>query len=207
VRAAASLSRNTDIRVLLVGDARTLEPALARSGADAARIEVLHAPDAVAMDEHPAHAAQRPDTSLALAAHAVAEGRAQALVSAGNTGALLPLAARDSAPSRRRTAFAAVYPTLPPAHNPDLALLDVGANLHARRKTCRLATMGATCTSHLEVARPSVGLLNIGGGAAGRRAGAPRMRCWRMPKASPSAATSRARTCRSAPSTWWCVRA
>jgi glycerol-3-phosphate acyltransferase PlsX len=168
LRAAASLSRSTDIRVLLVGDARRLEPALAGLGANAARIEVLHAPDAVAMDEHPAHAAERPDTSLALAARAVAEGRAQALVSAGNTGALLLVAARmiPRLPGVRRTAFAAVYPTLPRPHNPDpfALLLDVGANLRCTAEDLLdFATMGAAYAARIsKVARPSVGLLNIG---------------------------------------------
>ena len=60
VRAAAALSRNTDIRVLLAGDERILEPALAAQGADAARVEILHAPDAIAMDEHPARRGPAP---------------------------------------------------------------------------------------------------------------------------------------------------
>src|SRR5512147_2696112 len=120
LRAAAALSRTTDIRLLLAGDRAVLEPALAQLGADAARVEILHAPDAVPMDEHPAHAAKRGESSLAVAARAVAEGRAEALVSAGNTGALLLLAARaiPRLPGVRRTALAAVYPTLPRPHNP-----------------------------------------------------------------------------------------
>ena len=168
VRAAASLSRNTDIRVLLAGDARILEPALAAQNADAARVEILHAQGAIAMDEHPAEAVQRPDTSLARAIAAVAEGRAQALVSAGNTGALLLSAARaiPRLPGVRRTALAAVYPTLPGAHNPDpIAMLrDVGANLHCTPDDLlAFATMGAAyaaCISKVE--KPTVGLLNIG---------------------------------------------
>jgi glycerol-3-phosphate acyltransferase PlsX len=168
VRAAASLSRNTDIRVLLAGDERILEPALAAQNADAARIEILHAPAAVAMDEHPATAAQRSDTSLARAILAVAEGRAQALVSAGNTGALLLCAARGipRLPGVRRTAFAAVYPTLPRPHNPDpfALLLDVGANLHCTPDDLlHFALMGSAYAARIsKVGRPSVGLLNIG---------------------------------------------
>jgi glycerol-3-phosphate acyltransferase PlsX len=168
VRAAAGLSRSTDIRVLLAGDARVLEPALAAQNADAARIEILHAADAVAMDEHPAAAAQRPDTSLARAIGAVIEGRAQALVSAGNTGALLLCAARGipRLPGVRRTAFAAVYPTLPRPHNPDpfALLLDVGANLHCTPDDLlQFALMGSAYAARIsKIGRPSVGLLNIG---------------------------------------------
>jgi phosphate acyltransferase len=168
LRAAAALSRRTDIRLLLVGDAARLEPALARLGADARRLEVLHAPGAVGMHEAPLEAARREGTSLALAARAVAEGRAEALVSAGNTGALLVGAARviPRLPGVRRTALAAVHPTLPRAHNPDpfALLLDVGANLHCTPEDLlQFATMGAAYAARIsKIARPSVGLLNIG---------------------------------------------
>jgi glycerol-3-phosphate acyltransferase PlsX len=200
--------------VLIAGDARVLEPALAALDANAARIEILHAPDAVAMDEHPAAAAQRPDTSLARSIGAVTEGRAQALVSAGNTGALLLCAARGipRLPGVKRTAFAAVYPTLPRPHNPDpfALLLDVGANLHCTpQDLLHFALMGSAYAARIsKVGRPSVGLLNIGeeafkGDELLRAAHA----LLAEPRASRSAATSRARTCRSAPLTWWCVRA
>ncbi|RIK91929.1 MAG: phosphate acyltransferase PlsX, partial [Proteobacteria bacterium] len=166
--AAAALSRSTDIRLLLAGDRALLEPELARLGAHVARVEILHAPDAVPMDEHPLHAAARTQSSLAVAARAVAEGRAEALVSAGNTGALLMLAARaiPRLPGVRRTALAAVYPTLPRPHNPDpfALLLDVGANLQCTPEDLlQFAAMGSAYAARIsKVARPSVGLLNIG---------------------------------------------
>jgi glycerol-3-phosphate acyltransferase PlsX len=168
LRAAAALSRSTDIRLLLAGDAARLEPALARLDADARRIEILHAVDAVAMDEHPVPAARRPGTSLAVAARAVAEGRADALVSAGNTGALLLLAAHaiPRLPGVRRTALAAVHPTLPRPHNADpfALLLDVGANLHCTPEDLvQFATMGSAYAARIsKVSHPRVGLLNIG---------------------------------------------
>src|SRR5512134_135797 len=134
LRAAIALARTTDIGLLLVGDAARLAPALAAAGV-AGRIEVLHAPDAVPMGEAPQEALRRTGSSLALAAEAVAAGRAQALVSAGNTGALLlhALRAIPRLPGVSRTALAAVHPTLPRPHNPDpfALLLDVGANVHA----------------------------------------------------------------------------
>src|SRR5262245_27767622 len=110
LRAAAVLSRSTEIRLLLIGDAHAIEPALAALDADRSRIEIVHAPAAVAMHELPVDAAKRTDTSLAVAARAVADGRAEALVSAGNTGALLLVAARSIPRLRgvRRTALAAV---------------------------------------------------------------------------------------------------
>lgn len=168
LRAAALLSRSTDIRLIVAGDAARIEPRLAALGAIGSRIEILHASDAVGMDEHPAEAATRGDTSLAVAARAVAEGRAQALVSAGNTGALLLVAARaiPRLPGVRRTALAAVYPTLPRPHNPDpfALLLDVGANLQCTADDLlQFAVMGSAYAARIsKVTRPSVGLLNIG---------------------------------------------
>jgi glycerol-3-phosphate acyltransferase PlsX len=166
--AAVAIARATDIRVLLVGDARRIEPALARLGAAAGRVEILDAPDAVPMDEPPRDALRRTRSSLAVAAEAVAEGRAEALVSAGNTGALLLHAARaiPRLPGVRRTALAAVHPTLPRPHNQDpfALLLDVGANLRCEAEDLlQFAHMGsayAACISKVE--RPSVALLNIG---------------------------------------------
>jgi glycerol-3-phosphate acyltransferase PlsX len=168
LRAALSIARSTEIGLLLVGDAARLEPALARAGADSARIGILHAPDAVPMGEAPREALRRSGSSLAVAAEAVASGHAGALVSAGNTGALLLHAARaiSRLPGVRRAALAAVYPTLPRAHNPDpfALLLDVGANLHCTAEDLlQFAEMGSAYASRIsKVARPSVGLLNIG---------------------------------------------
>src|SRR5574337_1559754 len=105
---------------------------LARAGADASRITLLDAPDAVPMGEDPHASLVRSGASIARAVHALAEGRADALVSAGNTGATLLHVARSipRLPGVRRAALAAVHPTLPRPHNPDpfALLLDVGAN-------------------------------------------------------------------------------
>jgi len=168
LRAAAAISRDTDIALLLVGDAARLEAEFARLAPDPERIRWLHAPDAVAMGESPREAVARSSSSLALAAEAVAEGRADALVSAGNTGALLLHSARaiPRLPGVRRAALAAVYPTLPRPHNPDpfALLLDVGANLQCTAADLlQFAAMGAAYAARIsKVAQPSVGLLNIG---------------------------------------------
>jgi glycerol-3-phosphate acyltransferase PlsX len=168
LQAAAAIARTTEIRLLLVGDARRLEAGLARHGVDGARIELVDAPDAVPMDESPREALRRSRSSLALAAEAVAAGRAEALVSAGNTGALLLHAARaiPRLPGVRRAALAAVYPTLPRPHNPDpfALLLDVGANVQTTPDDLlQFAQMGSAYASRIsKVTRPSVGLLNIG---------------------------------------------
>jgi glycerol-3-phosphate acyltransferase PlsX len=168
VAAAAALSRTTDIRLLLVGDASRIEPLLARAGGDAGRIELLHAPDAVPMGEEPHAALLRTSSSVAVAVGALADGRAQALVSAGNTGATLLHVARSIAriPGVRRASLAAVHPTLPRPHNPDpfALLLDVGANTTCTPEDLvQFALMGTAYASRIsKVPSPTVGLLNIG---------------------------------------------
>lgn len=168
VAAAAQLSRGTDIRVLLVGDARRLEPLLVRAGAARERLDLRDAPDVVPMGEDPRAALARKDSSIALAARALAAGDADALVSAGNTGATL-LHVAQAIPridGVRRAALAAVHPTLPRPHNPDpfALLLDVGANTTSTAEDlAQFAWMGASYAARIsKVAAPSVGLLNIG---------------------------------------------
>lgn len=168
VAAAAALSRSTDIRLLLVGHAKRLEPLLAGAGADLARIALLDAADAVPMGEAPRAALARDAASIAVAVRALAAGEADALVSAGNTGATLLHVARaiPRLPGVRRAALAAVHPTLPRPHNPDpfALLLDVGANTSCTPEDLvQFALMGSAYASRIsKVSAPTVGLLNIG---------------------------------------------
>lgn len=168
IEAAARISRQTAIELLLVGDRAQIEAALARTSVNAAQLEILHADDAVRMDDTAWQAARRLQSSVALAAAAVAEGRAEALVSAGNTAGTLVHAARviPRIAQIERPALAAVYPTRPRPHNPDpfALLLDVGANLNCTPEDLLdFATMGAAYAARIsKVSRPTVGLLNIG---------------------------------------------
>lgn len=168
VRAAAAIAKGTDIRVQLHGDKARIEPLLAELGMGRDAIELVHADDAVPMDESPRLAVRRTGSSIAHAIDAVVAGRAEALVSAGNTGATLVHATRSIPQIRgiERPALAAVYPTRPRPHNRDpfALLLDVGANVRCdARDLARFATMGAAYASRIsKVERPTVGLLNIG---------------------------------------------
>src|SRR5690606_39477960 len=91
------LIRHSDLRLRLFGDASVVEPLLqsllVHSPAPLRdRVELVHCPDAVAMDEKPAQALRRKrDSSLWHALKAVADGAADACVSAGNTGALMAM--------------------------------------------------------------------------------------------------------------------
>jgi len=171
VEGAARLSREPgDIAIVMVGDAATLESALARFPHDAERIRVVHADGCVAMDDSPRSAlAARPDCSILTAARLVAAGEADALVSAGNTGATILAAAKtfQRLPGVRRAALAAVYPTARrhgPHRDPFALMLDVGATLYAEPEDLvAFAVMGSAYSSIISaIESPRVALLSNG---------------------------------------------
>lgn len=171
VRGAALLSLESPlIHVLLVGDRERIDQALASERHSAERISVFHAPDYVAMEEKPGEAlARKPQASVNVACRLVAEGEAQAVVSAGNTGACVLACSRHFhlIPGVRRAALASVYPTQRPhgeKQDPFSLILDVGATVEATAEDLvAFAVMGsayARIISRNE--RPSVALLSNG---------------------------------------------
>ncbi|MCA9637460.1 MAG: phosphate acyltransferase PlsX [Myxococcales bacterium] len=169
VRAAALISKTTTIHVLLVGQRATIEAELAQVDHDPSRLQIVDASEVITMDEKPRDAlAAKPDASLLVAMRAVAEGDADALVSAGSTGALVLAAAQvlPRIPGIERSALAAVYPTRKRTSSPDpfALLLDVGATVRVRaRDLLFFAYMGHAYASRIsKVARPTIGLLNMG---------------------------------------------
>ncbi len=167
-RAAANISNTTNIKLLMVGDQHEILPLLEKYEARMDQLELLHTPEFIRMDEPALSAARRTQSSIALAAQAVADDRADALVTAGNTTAVLLHATRviSQLPGVNRSALAAVHPSLPREHNPDPMglLLDVGANLSCSAEDLvQFASMGAAYAARIsKVEKPTVGLLNIG---------------------------------------------
>jgi phosphate acyltransferase len=126
-------------------------------------LEVIHAPDVVEMDEKPSDAARdKRSSSMFAACRAVAEGEAEAVVSAGNTGAMLAAGLLElrRLPDVHRPAIAVVLPAL---GGPSV-LIDSGANAEARPEhLLQFAHMGAVFAEEiLELSRPEVALLSIG---------------------------------------------
>src|SRR3989441_1240017 len=87
VQGVAQVSLATDIECLLVGDERRIQNVLEGVSYNPEHIAILHAPEAIGMAEEPREAVKRRDSSLLVGVRAVAEGRAEAFVSAGNPGA------------------------------------------------------------------------------------------------------------------------
>jgi len=138
VEGVAALSReDRPVSVLLVGDQGQISAALAQHRYDPSWIQVVHAEGSVDMNGDPASELDRkPDCSVAVAARLVRDGDAEALVSAGHTGATILASSRtfQRLPGVRRAALAAVYPTEQrhgPRQDPFALMLDVGATLNA----------------------------------------------------------------------------
>jgi len=156
VAAGAAIAAAQGARVLLFGPAAEL-------GEPPAGVEVVDAPVSIAKAADPVAAARTTrEASIVLATKAVAEGRAQALVCAGGTGAALAAGTFNIKRERGIYRPALALP-LPVPGNP-VTLLDVGANAEARREhLVQYAFMGAALAQVvLGVARPRVGLLSNG---------------------------------------------
>ncbi len=156
VAAGAALAAQRGARVLLFGPAGELSEV-------PAEVEVVDAPLSIAKSPDPARAVRaNPEASIVQAARAVAEGRAQALVCAGGTGAALAAGLFNVKRARGVHRPALALP-LPVPGRP-VTLLDVGANAQARPEhLVQFAFMGAALARVvLDVQRPRVGLLSNG---------------------------------------------
>jgi phosphate acyltransferase len=160
VTAGAAEAAAHGTRCVLFGPEEQVRRAL---GSSSDGLEVRDAPDEITNLDEPAQAARsRSNSSIVQAARALAEGRADALVTTGPTGAALAasLIHVKRLPGVYRPALAVVLPV--PGRR--LLLLDVGANVEVRPEhLAQFAFMGAAFSEGvLGVARPRVGLLSIG---------------------------------------------
>jgi glycerol-3-phosphate acyltransferase PlsX len=163
VAGAILAARELGSRVLLVGREEEIEKELKRHRAHESSLSIVHASEAVAMDEAPAMALRRKkDSSLRVAANLVRDGQAQALVSAGNSGAVMATAVfvLGAVAGVDRPALAAVVP-----NRKGLTVwLDVGANVDSKPQHIRQWAIMAHIYAKniLGIASPRVGLLSIG---------------------------------------------
>jgi glycerol-3-phosphate acyltransferase PlsX len=148
--------------MLLVGDAARIEPLLRRHGANG-ELEVIHAAESIAMDAAPTQVLRGCErTSLGAAIDLVRADQADAVVSAGNSGAFLAIALvrLRTIPGIVRPAIAAV---LPGKHGP-FVLLDAGANVDCKPEwLAQFGVMGsAYARAALGIADPKVGIVSVG---------------------------------------------
>jgi len=162
--AALAFERRDDLHFLLFGDESAIRAELDRHAGLAAVCEIVHCTDVISGDDKPSQAIRRAKTtSLGRAIAAVKEGEAQAMVSGGNTGAMMAMAklALRTMPGIDRPALAALLPTL---GTNDVVMLDLGANTECdTNNLVQFAVMGAAYARVvLELEKPRVQLLNIG---------------------------------------------
>jgi glycerol-3-phosphate acyltransferase PlsX len=160
VRGALMAARSRLATITLVGDEARLRPLLA--GAPAG-VEVVHASQVIGMDEAPASALRsKKDASITVAMRLVKEGKGDAVVAAGSTGAAMAAALMvlGRIPGIERPAIAVVLPT----QQGPCTLLDVGANVDAKPAyLAQFAMMGSVYhRAVFKADAPRVGLFNIG---------------------------------------------
>ena len=159
----ASLSATPSLHLTLVGQPSLLEDLIASHPAvDRACLTITPASETITMDEQPAAALRgKPDSSMRVALELLRDGKVQACVSAGNTGALMALSryVLKTLPGIDRPAMVAAIPT----QKGYCQLLDLGANVDCSAEHLfQFAVMGSVAAEALGVARPRVALLNIG---------------------------------------------
>jgi len=162
--ALAALRRHPELRLILAGQRERLLDELARHGGrEDERLGIQHASEVVGMDEPPAQALRgKKDSSLRVAINLVKEGRAEAVVSAGNTGALMATArfVLKTLPGIDRPAIITAFPTL----YGHVHMLDLGANVDSSpEQLFQFGIMGSLLVGAIEhKERPLVALLNVG---------------------------------------------
>jgi glycerol-3-phosphate acyltransferase PlsX len=161
--AVQAVADDPELRVVLVGDRAQVEPCLAGAEAAPDRIELFHCTQVVTMEDSPVVALRKkPDNSISRCWQLLAERKVEAIVSAGNTGAMVAggLRLRRFLRNVRRPGIAAVMPTL---HGP-CVLIDVGANVSPKPEHLyQYGVMGAIFAKHiLQREQPTIGLMNVG---------------------------------------------
>jgi glycerol-3-phosphate acyltransferase PlsX len=161
--AVHAVASDPELRVVLVGDQAQIEACLARETHPRDRLEIFHCAQVITMDESPVLALRKkPDNSISRCWQLLAERKVGAIVSAGNTGAMVAggLRLRRFLKNVRRPGIAAVMPTL----RGPCVLIDVGANISPKPEHLfQYGIMGSIFAKHiLHRQQPTIGLMNVG---------------------------------------------
>lgn len=164
VAGAILAQKEPGIEVALVGDRSIIEAELRKNSEDPSNFQIVHASEAIAMDEHPAQAVRaKKDASINIAMDLVKRGVASAFVSAGNTGAVMASALMTL--QRIHGIERPALGTVAPFSERGVFVLDVGANADVKPTyLVQFAQMGSIYAERMMgIPRPRVALLNIGG--------------------------------------------
>ncbi|HMT02376.1 MAG TPA: phosphate acyltransferase PlsX [Burkholderiales bacterium] len=158
------LNKNPNVNLILIGDIELIKKYLDNDLKKLKdRIEIVHSSQVITMDESPQNALRtKKDSSMRVAINLVKEGRAQAVVSSGNTGALMAISrfVLRMMEGIERPAIAKILPAI----NGEVCFLDLGANIESSPEHLfQFAIMGAQLMKGITGKEaPSVGILNIG---------------------------------------------
>ncbi|MSQ81154.1 MAG: phosphate acyltransferase PlsX [Candidatus Methylopumilus sp.] len=158
-----ALAKYDQLHIILVGDKALIQKELEKNHYTNTRLTIHHASEVVEMDESPQSALKnKKDSSMRVAINLIKEEKAEACVSAGNTGALMATAryVLKMLPGIDRPAIASSLPS----QKGTTYMLDLGANIDCTAEhLLQFAVMGATLVSSVtNNPKPSIGLLNIG---------------------------------------------
>lgn len=162
--AVQAVKNHKNIHIVLVGDDKRLRECARKHNIDLDKhFEIHHASQIVEMHEDPRHAVRKKkDSSMRVAIDLVKEGRAQAMVSAGNTGALMATAkfVLKTLPGIERPAICTTIPSF----GGHTQMLDLGANVDSTAdQLFQFAVMGSVLAAAVDnTHNPKIGLLNIG---------------------------------------------
>ena len=160
-----ALRLSSFLRIILVGNEAEITPYLSHAEHSVrSRIEILHTTEVVSMSDRPVHALRnRKQSSMRLAIELVRDGKADACLSAGNTGALMAISKvlLKTLPGIDRPALVSC---LPAVNKTPVYLLDLGANVSCCSETLfQFAVMGSVlCEAVDKNPSPKVALLNVG---------------------------------------------
>ena len=154
--------KNPDVRFLVYGDESKVQPLLNKNPRLKEKCEFRHSPEVVRNEDKPSQVIRNRNTSMYMAIDAVRRGEAKAIVSAGNTGALMALSKLSLKTIQKihRPAIVTILPNISGRY----VMLDLGANTECDGiNLAEFALMGNVVAKHaLGIERPRVGLLNIG---------------------------------------------
>ena len=150
--------------ILLIGDEQVLNPLAARYSLPSKSFKVVHAAEVIGMHEHPLKALkEKQNSSIAIGFHLLSTGKADAFISAGNTGAMLVGSLYTIKPIEgiQRPTISTI---IPKENGKTGVLLDVGLNSDCKPENLnQFALLGSLYSKHiLGIEQPRVGLLNIG---------------------------------------------
>ena len=162
VEGALLAAKELGVEVLLVGEKEAVKGALASCPLKSPSVEIVPASQSIAMDESPSAALRKKDSSMRVAFELMKQGAVQAVVSAGNSGAMMAtgMFVMGNLPQVERPAILVVIPTL----GKGTVIIDAGANVDCKpRHLLQFGLMGSIYAERvLGISQPRVGVLSNG---------------------------------------------